>query len=190
MIEKLKELQIILINEKIITYLITNINNDILELVKGKNTIDIIKTKKWQDLITEKINLFIPQLKEKSWHLFLKENKINDQNIYNGLKKYLNKQYKSIFKYLNMKNYKEFQLENKDKVIEVTLINNALLDNEYINAIFIVYEDYRRLCYNLDNKNRVMIEQLEFNDSTNFTTLVAKYYKHPRKLVNYLLQFV
>lgn len=167
--------------EKFQLLLIHNVNLEMIEFMKGKSLKGIRKNKEWNDLIAYYVNYLLPKFTYRQWikilsidNFYQKVSKNKTTDIRVNLEEFLKCHYIELYKMFDMKTYAVYQTKNKNDIKRLVLVNGAVnpSDKSIVNAVFMMYKDDSRMCYDVDRKRRIMLETLAMSNETLVITLV------------------
>lgn len=177
-IEKIKENQRKKAMKKFISALTDQTNLNMIEIMKGRK-LTFMHRKEWKRKLNEEIENLLPIMTYREWIKALQYMKVyqaystnKNDNIKANLYHYLQEHYKKLYQSFCMGYYAQYQTEAKEEIKEIIFIYNAVLNESLVNAVYIEYQNERRICYIPETGERTMIELLEMSMITEIVTLV------------------
>lgn len=161
--------------------LMHNVNLEMIEFMKGKSLKGIRKNKEWNDLIDHYVNYLLPKFTYKEWikilsiDNFYQKASINKNiDIQVNLEEFLKCHYIELYRMFDMRTYGEYQKRSKEELKRIILVNGAInpVNKKSVNAVFMLYKDDSRMCYDVKSKKRIMLENLAMSNETLIITLV------------------
>lgn len=181
--------------EKFQLLLVHDVNLEMIEFMKGKSLRGIRKNKEWNNLIDYYVNYLLPKFTYREWikilsidNFYQKASKNKTTDIRVNLEEFLKCHYIELYKMFDMKTYALYQQRNKEALKRLVLVNGAInpSDKSIVNAVFMVYKDDSRMCYDVDRKKRIMLETLAISNETLIITLVDLFKR--RKFFNVIFE--
>lgn len=167
--------------KKFVRLLTKEITLDMLEFAKEKKIIKYEKEKYFLDLIEDVLSYLIGKFTYKEWKTILsteefykKSSPNKDKDIEINLRGFITKHYVEIFDIVNIPGYKRYQKKNKDNVFKVIYVQDAYQKESKLSAVYIIYEDSTRVCYDNKSKKILSPELLEIKEDTLVVTIVDK----------------
>ena len=161
--------------------LMQNVNLEMIECMKGKSLKGIRKNEEWNALINHYVNYLLPKFTYRQWikilsidNFYQKASKNKNIDIQVNLEEFLKCHYIELYQMFDMKVYGEYQKRSKDELKKVVLVNGAInpVNKRVVNAVFMMYKDDSRMCYDVKIKKRIMLENLALSNETLVITLV------------------
>ena len=167
--------------KKFVRLLTKEITLDMLEFAKEKKIIKYEKEKYFLDLIEDVLSYLIGKFTYKEWKTILsteefykKSSPNKDKDIEINLRGFITKHYVEIFDIVNIPGYKRYQKKNKENVYKVIYVQDAYQKESKLSAVYIIYEDSTRVCYDNKSKKILSPELLEIKEDTLVVTIVDK----------------
>lgn len=167
--------------KKFVRILTKEITLDMLEFIKQKKITKYEKEKDFLDLIENVLSFLIGKFTYREWKTILstedfykKSSPNKDKDIEINLRGFITKHYIEIFDIVNIQGYKKYQKKNKDNVYKVMYVQDAYQKESKLSAIYIIYDDSTRVCYDNKNKKVLSPELLEIKEDTLVVTIVDK----------------
>lgn len=167
--------------EKFRLYLMHSVNLDMIEFMKDKSLKGLRNNKEWNELINYYVEWLLPKFTYKEWlkilsidNFYKKMSQNKNTDVRLNLEEFLKCHYLELYKMFNMKTYAKYQTRKKEDLRRLILINGAInpVNKNKVDAVFMIYKDESRMCYDVKSKKRIMLETLSMANDTLIITLV------------------
>lgn len=168
------------IRNRFITILTNSVNGPMIEMAKGKNTNQFVKTKKFKEGLDKAVQYLLPQFTYQEWLVILAGDdtyqKVSDDpqvNISVNLTNFLKAHYQEIYRTFNMKWYEEYQTKELSELYNLILAEDVCIHKKKGSAVLFNYQDGSRMCYSPESGERLIVEHISVEEDSVLITLVG-----------------